>query len=66
MFYLFLFDIRILARSQALPGNAFLVALPPVHYKRWQSHQESIPRQSLGTSSSSFSKVKTKKLEHRV
>jgi len=31
---------------RALPGNAYSVALPPVHRNRWQSHQVCIPRQS--------------------
>jgi len=30
----------------ALPGNAYLVALPPVSMHRWQSHRVCIPRQS--------------------
>jgi len=31
-------------------GTYILVALPPLIGHRWQSHQETIPRQSLGTS----------------
>jgi len=37
------------SRSQALPGNAYLAALPPKHWYRRQSRRACIPRQSLGT-----------------
>jgi len=44
-------------RSQALPalpGNAYLVALPPKICYRRQSRQACIPRQSPGTSKAFF------------
>ena len=44
-----MFSISHRSRSQALPGNVYLVALPPVSMHRWQSHRVCIPRQSLGT-----------------
>ena len=38
------------ARSQALPGNVFLAALPPVQFVGGRATSENVPRQSLGTS----------------
>jgi len=38
------------ARSQALPGNVFLAALPPVKFVGGRATSENVPRQSLGTS----------------
>jgi len=38
------------ARSQALPGNVFLAALPPVQFVGGRATSEHVPRQSLGTS----------------
>jgi hypothetical protein len=42
------------ARSQALPGNVFLAALPPVQFVGGRATSENVPRQSLGTSTSSI------------
>jgi hypothetical protein len=41
------------ARSQALPGNVFLAALPPVQFVGGRA-SENVPRQSLGTSDPRF------------
>jgi len=38
------------APSQALPGNVFLAALPPVQFVGGRATSENVPRQSLGTS----------------
>jgi len=38
------------ARSQALPGNVFLAALPPVQFVGGRATSENVPRQSLRTS----------------
>jgi len=38
------------ARSQALPGNVFLAALPPDQFVGGRATSENVPRQSLGTS----------------
>ena len=42
----------LLTRSQALPGNAYQEALPPIFLSHKQSGASliSVPRQSLGTS----------------
>jgi len=45
-----LWQIRSDARSQALPGNVFLAALPPVQFVGGRATSENVPRQSLGTS----------------
>jgi len=45
------------ARSQALPGNVFLAALPPVQFVGGRATSENVPRQSLGTSTGETSKI---------
>ena len=45
---LFLINLQFFSRSQALPGNVILEALPQL--SSWQSHKDCVTRQSLVTS----------------